>query len=239
LSTTQGPIRLTMYEKGTRSVSTLTPSQLARKRANDREAQRAIRARTKEHIERLESELDALKSKHSRDQTIQELLRRNKTLQDELNRIQETVGITINTSSYSAPNVYDEHMSHSAGAIPSPRTSPFPSGSYAAHGPAALPEYGPGYVPFPNRCEPWTSQVPATSVPSNVSSPSSSVADELSASYMTTSAPTTMMHSPSGAVLPSHDDIKLEYDDGMQHNPHVPSTAPSSLPFLRFTRIPS
>ncbi|KAH7248379.1 hypothetical protein B0J15DRAFT_400930 [Fusarium solani] len=38
--------------KGTRSGSTLTPSQLARKGANDREAQRAIRARTKEHIER-------------------------------------------------------------------------------------------------------------------------------------------------------------------------------------------
>lgn len=39
----------------------MTPAQLARKRANDREAQRAIRARTKEHIERLERELNELK----------------------------------------------------------------------------------------------------------------------------------------------------------------------------------
>ena len=44
-------------KKGTRSVSNLTPAQLARKRANDREAQRAIRARTKENTERLEREL--------------------------------------------------------------------------------------------------------------------------------------------------------------------------------------
>lgn len=39
---------------GTRSVTTLTTVQLERKRANDREAQRAIRQRTKEHIDRLE-----------------------------------------------------------------------------------------------------------------------------------------------------------------------------------------
>ncbi|KAJ2976608.1 hypothetical protein NQ176_g4851 [Zarea fungicola] len=40
--------------KSTRSVSTLTPSQLARKRANDRKAQRAIRARQKRLVEHLE-----------------------------------------------------------------------------------------------------------------------------------------------------------------------------------------
>lgn len=41
---------------GSRSVSNLTPSQLERKRANDREAQRNIRLRTKETIERLTRE---------------------------------------------------------------------------------------------------------------------------------------------------------------------------------------
>ena len=45
------------FPPGTRSVSSLTPAQLERKRANDREAQRAIRARTKHHIDRLEKEL--------------------------------------------------------------------------------------------------------------------------------------------------------------------------------------
>lgn len=79
--------------KGTRSVSTLTPSQLARKRANDREAQRAIRARTKEHIERLERELEELKSRHSRDETVQDLLKRNKALERELMALRESLGI--------------------------------------------------------------------------------------------------------------------------------------------------
>jgi hypothetical protein len=83
-------------------VSTLTPSQLARKRANDREAQRAIRARTKEHIERLERELEDLKSKQSRDHTVQELLRRNKALEDELLKLKESMGIPTGRP-YSAP----------------------------------------------------------------------------------------------------------------------------------------
>ncbi|KAB5513400.1 hypothetical protein GE09DRAFT_1162270, partial [Coniochaeta sp. 2T2.1] len=66
---------------GTKSMSTLTPSQLARKRANDRDAQRAIRARTKEHIEGLEREIEELKSRNSRGKTVQELLRINKALE--------------------------------------------------------------------------------------------------------------------------------------------------------------
>lgn len=74
-------------------MSTLTPSQLARKRANDREAQRAIRARTKEHIERLERELEDLKGKHNRDDTVQDLIKRNKALETELKRLRESMGI--------------------------------------------------------------------------------------------------------------------------------------------------
>ncbi|KAF2859348.1 hypothetical protein K470DRAFT_265345 [Piedraia hortae CBS 480.64] len=54
---------------GTRSVSTLTPAQLERKRANDREAQRAIRQRTKDHIENLE------RTNHSQRQRIDQLER--------------------------------------------------------------------------------------------------------------------------------------------------------------------
>jgi serine phosphatase RsbU (regulator of sigma subunit) len=88
---------------GTRSVSTLTPAQLARKRANDREAQRAIRARTKEHIERLESEIDELRGMQNRDQAVQELLRRNRALEDELNRLRESMGLP-SSSPYSNNN---------------------------------------------------------------------------------------------------------------------------------------
>ena len=47
---------------GSRGVASLTPEQLERKRANDREAQRAIRERTKSHIERLNEEIKELKS---------------------------------------------------------------------------------------------------------------------------------------------------------------------------------
>ena len=74
-------------------MSTLTPSQLARKRANDREAQRAIRARTKEHIERLEREIEELKSRNTRDETVQELLRRNKALEQEVTNLRKTLGL--------------------------------------------------------------------------------------------------------------------------------------------------
>lgn len=70
--------------EGTRSVPALTATQLVRKRANDGEAQRAINARIKDHIERLEAELDELRSVHSRGQTVQDLLCRNKMLEEQL-----------------------------------------------------------------------------------------------------------------------------------------------------------
>jgi len=47
---------------GSRSVTTLSAAQLERKRANDREAQRAIRQRTKDHIEHLEKSISDLRA---------------------------------------------------------------------------------------------------------------------------------------------------------------------------------
>lgn len=47
---------------GSRGVANLTPEQLAKKRANDREAQRAIRERTKGQIETLERRIEELTS---------------------------------------------------------------------------------------------------------------------------------------------------------------------------------
>ena len=85
--------------KGTRSVSTLTPSQLARKRANDREAQRAIRARTKEHIESLERELEELRRTQNRDETVQDLMKRNRALETELQRLRDTMGVPSSSTS--------------------------------------------------------------------------------------------------------------------------------------------
>ncbi|KAF6819503.1 hypothetical protein CSOJ01_01246 [Colletotrichum sojae] len=210
--------------KGTRSVSTLTPSQLARKRANDREAQRAIRARTKEHIERLERELEELKSERNRDQsqTVQELLRKNKALEEELFKLRENMGLP-NGQSY--PNsgtaaaaasssawvslvradsvpVYDDNLSSISGAVPSPRSSPFPSnGDYNV-----MQELGSSYVPMPDASESWGPGIPV-SVPSTVSSPSSSAnTDEYGAGYIPTSVPAPMMDARS---IPA----KMEYDD--------------------------
>ncbi|KAI0019273.1 hypothetical protein F4780DRAFT_457583 [Xylariomycetidae sp. FL0641] len=165
--------------KRTRSVSTLTPSQLARKRANDREAQRAIRARTKEHIENLEREIEQLRARHSRDETVQDLLRRNKALEDELHRLRDGVG--IRSSGPSAP--YHSPFNSSS------RTSPFGQ---------STPDYSvvSDISPYSNRPETtdaWPSSVPY-SVPSTVSSPSSSGApDDFGSNYFPTSAPSAVM----------------------------------------------
>ncbi|KAH7231395.1 uncharacterized protein BKA55DRAFT_199377 [Fusarium redolens] len=211
--------------KGTRSVSTLTPAQLARKRANDREAQRAIRARTKEHIERLERELAELKSKQSRDQTVQELLRRNKAVEKELMRLKEIMRVPMTSSLYSAPRltpqqlslpdelltstVYDDNLSTGSDAIPSSRRSPFP-GDYNS-----LPDYSQQYVLLSHNCESLASTVSCT-IPSNVSSPSSSA--DYSASYIPISVPTSILpsnntSSSSTSAICDKDVVKMEYDD--------------------------
>lgn len=68
---------------GTRSVSTLSAAQLERKRANDREAQRAIRQRTKEHIEKLEKRIAELSSGSESNEQLLGALKRNKELEEE------------------------------------------------------------------------------------------------------------------------------------------------------------
>lgn len=80
---------------GTRSVSTLNAAQLERKRANDREAQRAIRQRTKDHIERLERRIQELsgedESTLESHPAFQEARKRNAELEAELRRLQATL----------------------------------------------------------------------------------------------------------------------------------------------------
>ncbi|KAH9812962.1 hypothetical protein Tdes44962_MAKER05728 [Teratosphaeria destructans] len=83
---------------GSRGVANLTPEQLAKKRANDREAQRAIRERTKQTIENLEARIRDLESQ----QPYQELqrveaerdraLRENEDLRTKLNQIAGVLG---------------------------------------------------------------------------------------------------------------------------------------------------
>ncbi|KHO10922.1 bZIP transcription factor [Metarhizium robertsii ARSEF 23] len=70
------------HSKRYRSTTTMTPEQLARKRANDRNAQRAIRTRRKAQVSQLEAELEALKNKPYA--CCRKLLQRNLELECEL-----------------------------------------------------------------------------------------------------------------------------------------------------------
>lgn len=74
---------------GTRSVATLTPEQLARKRANDREAQRNIRQRTRNHIESLEQRIRDLSGDRQDVRNVEEIQRRNEELEEELKRLKD------------------------------------------------------------------------------------------------------------------------------------------------------
>ena len=65
-----------------RGVANLTPDQLAKKRANDRQAQRAIRERTKGHIEALEQQVRDLSSQKPY-VDLQAALRENATIRSE------------------------------------------------------------------------------------------------------------------------------------------------------------
>lgn len=65
-----------------RGVANLTPEQLAKKRANDREAQRAIRERTKNQIETLERKIRELTSQQPY-QELQHVLRQKELVEAE------------------------------------------------------------------------------------------------------------------------------------------------------------
>ncbi|KAH0600089.1 hypothetical protein MHUMG1_01085 [Metarhizium humberi] len=75
----------------TRSRKTLSPSQLEHKRAHDREAQRANRRRVKERITRLEQELEEKRGQLGSNRVYQELLRRNRLLEEQVARLKSTL----------------------------------------------------------------------------------------------------------------------------------------------------
>jgi hypothetical protein len=79
-----------------RGVANLTPEQLAKKRANDREAQRAIRERTKNQIETLERKIRDLTSQQPY-QELQHVLRSKEQVEEEnrdvRKRLHDVLGI--------------------------------------------------------------------------------------------------------------------------------------------------
>ncbi|KAL8930894.1 MAG: hypothetical protein Q9211_007197, partial [Gyalolechia sp. 1 TL-2023] len=74
--------RRTSTATSARGVANLTPEQLAKKRANDREAQRAIRERTKTQIETLEKQVRDLRNQQPQ-QELQTVLKQKQLAEAE------------------------------------------------------------------------------------------------------------------------------------------------------------
>ncbi|PSR78230.1 hypothetical protein BD289DRAFT_456382 [Coniella lustricola] len=79
---------------GSRGVANLTPEQLAKKRANDREAQRAIRSRTKLKIENLERRIRELTSQQPY-QELQAALRAKEAVENENAEIKRRLAAVV------------------------------------------------------------------------------------------------------------------------------------------------
>jgi TolA-binding protein len=77
-----------------RGVASLTPEQLAKKRANDREAQRAIRERTKAQIESLERQIQELTSQQPY-QELQTVIRQKDAIQAENDEIRRRLASVL------------------------------------------------------------------------------------------------------------------------------------------------
>jgi mevalonate kinase len=84
---------------GTRSVSTLTQAQLERKRANDREAQRAIRQRTKDHIDALERQIRELAATSDSSGKLMQAMQRNQELEQENALLRSRLSSAVTTMS--------------------------------------------------------------------------------------------------------------------------------------------
>ncbi|KAK1639373.1 BZIP transcription factor [Colletotrichum phormii] len=108
---------------GSRGVANLTPEQLAKKRANDREAQRAIRERTKNQIETLERRIQELTSQQPY-QELQAVQRAKEAVEAENADLKRRLAAFIASIqpliSASAPSQH-----------PHPAVFPSPSGSYS------------------------------------------------------------------------------------------------------------
>ena len=183
----------------------------------------------------MERELEQLKSKQGCDQIVQELLRHNKALEEELTRLKGNMGVTMTSSPGTASSIIprqlslpDELLLTSTvyDAIPSPGKSPG-DGDHSS-----LPDFSQHYVPLSNNCQTWASTVPCP-VPSNVLIPPSS-ADDCTAGYIPTSVPTSILTSSntrsSNTSAMCHKDVARMVSDGVDH---YGTALPGLLPDVR------
>ena len=85
------------------TVSSLTPGQLAQKRAKDREAQRACQGRKRETFQGLQREVEKLRSlqrpKKGAEALLKEnqaLKKENQALREELDMLKTSIGLSVN-----------------------------------------------------------------------------------------------------------------------------------------------
>ncbi|KAL1854554.1 hypothetical protein Plec18170_004644 [Paecilomyces lecythidis] len=108
---------------GSRKVTSLTAEQLERKRANDREAQRTIRQRTKEHIEHLERRVAELSAK---EEQFDNVLRRNTALETEIAHLRHQLAMSGSGTLYPAEED-GSRRSSTTSAAPSIVHRPYPT----------------------------------------------------------------------------------------------------------------
>lgn len=94
VNNTNAKKRRTSTSGGSRGVANLTPEQLAKKRANDREAQRAIRERTKGQIETLERKIQELTSQQPY-QELQHVIRQKEIVEAENEDIKKKLAAAL------------------------------------------------------------------------------------------------------------------------------------------------
>ncbi|KGO75025.1 hypothetical protein PITC_047080 [Penicillium italicum] len=89
------PVKRRESRPGARKVTTLSAEQLERKRANDREAQRSIRQRTREHREQLEAHVFMLQSQIAemrlQNERFDQVVQHNAFLENEVIRLKHQV----------------------------------------------------------------------------------------------------------------------------------------------------
>jgi hypothetical protein len=110
----------------------MKPNQLARKRANDREAQRNIRQRTRDYIESLERRIQEFSGDQENGRNLDAVERRNTQLEKEVGHLREVL------SGHSGSSMIS--MTSSSDLVPSPgkwgeiwyfaQGSVYPSGGY-------------------------------------------------------------------------------------------------------------
>ncbi|KAL4871262.1 hypothetical protein BDV12DRAFT_33088 [Aspergillus spectabilis] len=176
---------------GTRRVTSLTAEQLERKRANDREAQRTIRQRTKEHIERLELQVAELRAKGDK---FDEVVRRNALLETEIRALRHQLSMAAGSTGYQ--NLEEPYSQQPGPIVPSPQYPDALGVTSASRTPSVLstssqvstsrewPPYNPTRAPsrcessdteYPVKVEPWSFDGPSSQTPTSMSIPHSHV----------------------------------------------------------------